>query len=106
MPGESAITVHSVRLAEVDPTDGRGRSLIDGNLDLIRNVKVRLTVSAGSCDITVKELLDLKENALVALDKGTRDPVDILLDGNVVARGHLVAVGDSFGVQISEILAR
>lgn len=106
MQEESANTVHNIRLAEVEPTEGRGRSLTGGNLDLIRNVKVRLTVSAGSCQITVKELFELKENALLALDKDMSEPVEILLDSNVVARGTLVAVGDSFGVQISEILGR
>jgi flagellar motor switch protein FliN/FliY len=104
MQEENTNTVHNIRLAEIEPTDSRGRNLNEGNLDLIRNVKVRLTVSAGSCQITVKELFELKENALLALDKGTGEPVEILLDHNVVARGNLVAVGDSFGVQISEIL--
>lgn len=106
MQEESANTIHNIRLSEVEPTGGRGRSLTEGNLDLIRNVKVRLTVSAGSCQISVQELFDLKENALLALDKGTTEPVEILLDNKVVARGNLVAVGDSFGVQISEILHR
>jgi len=106
MQEENTNTVHSIRLAEIERTDGRGRKLADGNLDLVRNVKVRLTVSAGTCQITVKELFELKENALITLDKGTEEPVEVLLDDNVVARGNLVAVGDSFGVQISEILDR
>jgi flagellar motor switch protein FliN/FliY len=106
MQEDNTNTVHSIRLAEVERSEGRGHRLIEGNMDLIRNVKVRLTVLAGACDITVKELFDLKENALITLDRGTEEPVEILLDDNVVARGNLVAVGDSFGVQISEILSR
>jgi flagellar motor switch protein FliN/FliY len=41
---------------------------------------------------------------VLSLNKETSEPVDVLLDGKVVARGNLVAVGDSFGVQIIEIL--
>jgi flagellar motor switch protein FliN/FliY len=99
-------TVHNIRLAEVERSEGKGRKLTDGNMDLIRNVKVRLTVFAGSCQISVKDLFELKENALLTLDRNTDEPVEILLDNSVVARGNLVAVGDSFGVQISEILDR
>ena len=106
MQEESANTVHNIRLSEVEPTGGRGRNITEGNLDLIRNVKVRLTVTAGSCQITVRELFDLKENAVLTLDKSTNEPFEILLDNNVVAKGMLVAVGDSFGIQISEILHR
>jgi len=54
----------------------------------------------------VKELFELKENSILTLDSGTREAVEVLLDGKVVARGMLVAVGDSFGVQISEVVPR
>jgi flagellar motor switch protein FliN len=104
MKEETGNTVHSLRLAEIEPVESNGRNLTAGNLDLIRNVKVKLTVSAGSCQIAVKELFALKENGVIELDKATSDPVEVLLDDRVVARGNLVAVGDSFGVQISEIL--
>lgn len=98
--------VHEIRLTELEPGEAAGRRLAEPNLDLIRDVKVRLTVCVGRCELTVKELFELKENAVLALDSGTREPVDVLLDGKVVARGTLVAVGDSFGVQIGEIAAR
>lgn len=106
MADEGKNIVHDIRLAEVQPTEVRGRNLVERNIDLIRNVRVTLTVCAGSCQVTVDELFELKENALITLDKTTTEPVEILLDNNVVARGNLVAVGDSFGVQISEILHR
>jgi flagellar motor switch protein FliN/FliY len=74
-------------------------------MDLIRNVKVRLSVSVGSCELTVRELFELQANSVVPLDKATKEPVDVLLDNKVIARGHLVAVDDSFGVRITEIVA-
>lgn len=103
MSAENTKPVQKIRLAGLDPAESHGRHLLDRNLDLIRNVKVNLTVTAGRCELSVKELFDLKENSVLALDKSTRDPVDVMLDGKVVARGTLVAVGDSFGVRISEI---
>jgi flagellar motor switch protein FliN len=95
--------VRNIKLAELDGTASSGRSLLGENLDLIRNVKVRLAVSVGGCEMSVKELFSLKQHSILSLDKNTRDLVEVLLDGKVVARGTLVAVDDNFGVRISEI---
>jgi flagellar motor switch protein FliN/FliY len=105
MSAESIKAVHEIRLTELGQS-GEGRRVLEANLDLIRDVKVRLSVSVGRCELTVKELFDLRESSVLALDSGTRDTVDVLLDGKVVARGTLVAAGDSFGVQVTEVLAR
>lgn len=105
MSAESMKAVHEIRLTELSQA-GEGRKVLEANLELIRGVKVRLTASVGRCELTVKELFELRENAVLTLDGGTRDTVDVLLDGKVVARGTLVAAGDSFGVQVTEILAR
>lgn len=102
---ESSKTIQKIKLADLDAGAEKGRKLVGENLDLIRNVKVRVTVSAGSSELTVKELFELKENSILTLDKDVRAPVDVMLDGKVIARGQLVAVGDHFGVQISEISA-
>lgn len=98
--------VRGVELAELPPESTRGKTLLDENSELLNNVKVRLSVSVGTCELTVKDLLALKEDAVLTLTKGTHDPVDVVLDGKLIARGHLVAVDDSFGVRISEIIAR
>ncbi|MDK2125132.1 FliM/FliN family flagellar motor switch protein [Parachitinimonas caeni] len=77
-------------------------SAVANGMDVIRSVKVRLSVRLGETDISVGELLDMKEDSVLKLDRLVDESVDILLDGNVIARGQLVAIGDSFGVQITE----
>ena len=54
-------------------------------------------------ELEVKKLFDLKSQSVVKLDKSVSEPIDIRLDNNVVARGELVAVDDSFGIRIVEI---
>jgi len=107
-----ASEIHMLKLSELQPAEpaqglqpaqGSGRRLLGENMDLIRNLKVRLAVSVGQCELTVKELFELRESMVLTLDKDTREPVEISLDGKVVARGTLVAVDDSFGVRITEI---
>lgn len=94
-----------IELTDLELATGKGRPIFDENHDLIRNIKVRLTVAVGACTVTVKDLLSLNEGSVLTLDKGTREPVDVLLDGKIVARGDLIAVGDNFGVRISEVVA-
>ena len=55
------------------------------------------------CRGSVGELFELKDRSVVKLDRLTTDPVDILLDEKVIARGKLVVAGDNFGISITEI---
>jgi flagellar motor switch protein FliN/FliY len=80
-----------------------GHSILSGNLDVIKNVKVRLTIRVGETSVSVSELMMMKAEHILKLDASLDTPVDVLLDDNVVARGHLVAVDDNFGVRITEL---
>lgn len=102
---EEAKEVHMLKLAEVQVGDGAGKRPLGQNLDLIHNLKVHLSATVGKCELTVKELFELREHSVLTLDKDTREPVEVLLDGRVIARGVLVAVDDCFGVRLTEILA-
>lgn len=100
--GQEPQTTQQIKLQELEQ-GAPGNSLYNGNLGLIRNLKVRLEVMVGGCEISVGELFALKENAILGLDRGTSEPLEIYLDGKPVARGNLVVVDDSFGICITEI---
>ena len=102
MPSNNANSAKSVQLQDISAGTEGGRTLFPGNLDLIQGLKVSLAVSLGRAEITVAELFALKEDALLKLDAGTNDPVEIYLDSRLVGRGELVVVGDQFGVRITE----
>ena len=102
---EAPKAVQKIKLEELKQSELGARAVLGENIDLIRNVRVRLNVSIGGCELTVKELFALKEGSVIALNKATREPVDILLDGKIIARGGLIAVDDNFGVRITEIVA-
>lgn len=77
--------------------------LLAGPLSLLRGVKVRVAVSLGVASMTVGELTALKDGAVVKLDRGIDQPVDLVLEGQVVARGRIVAIDDNFGISITEV---
>lgn len=92
-----------VKLQALQPVKEMGAPLFPPKIELIQGVKVRLGASVGHAELTVAELFALKEGALVTLDKATDDPVELYLDGKLVAEGELVVVGDQFGVRLTRI---
>src|SRR3990170_4529589 len=85
-------------------TGGNDRTPVLGErLDLIGHVKVKLTVALGAAELSVAKLFSLSPNDVVTLDRSVDAPVDIRLNDKVIARGTLVAVGDNFGVRVTDI---
>lgn len=74
-------------------------------LDLVEEVKVQLAVTLGSTEVTMGRLFALSAGDVLSLDRDADAPVDVRLNGKLVARGLLVAIGDKFGVRITEIEA-
>jgi flagellar motor switch protein FliN len=92
-----------IELPELHAASGEGQTILSGNLDIIQGVKVKLSIRVGETIVSVGELMNMKEDHVLKLDTSIDAPVDVLLEGNVVARGQLVAVDDNFGVRITEL---
>ncbi len=102
---ESAATMDKIDkvILEELVEDVGGKKISMNPLDLVKNVKVSLSVELGKATLTVDELSNLTEGSVVKMDKIVDEPIDLTLDGKVVARGALVAVDDVFGIQVTEI---
>lgn len=98
----SSSVVNRVDLPVLNASAQKGRALGE-RLDLVEHVQVKLTVTLGEASLSVGKLFGMGTNDVVALDRDADAPVDICLNGKVIARGNLVAAGDKFGVRITEI---
>lgn len=78
--------------------------LVPRDVGLIRHIAVKMSACVGHASITVDQLFNLKNGDVLPLDSGLDHPVVFYLDGKPVAKGTLVAVGDNFGVHITDIL--
>jgi flagellar motor switch protein FliN len=96
------MTVNNIEYEELNEEDQEG-SALGTNFDLVKNVKVNLSVYVGDCELSVEELFSLQSGSVVSLDRELNSPVDIRLEDRLVARGELVVVDDNFGVKITEI---
>jgi flagellar motor switch protein FliN/FliY len=74
------------------------------NLRVLENIDVKLTVEVGNAEIKIRDLLRLNEGSIVELDRLAGDPLDILVNGTMIAQGEVVMVGERFGVRFSEIV--
>lgn len=73
-------------------------------LDTIMDIPVRLNVQLGRTRITIKQLLDLTEGSVVELDGLAGDPMDILINGHLIAQGEVVVIDDKYGIRITDIV--
>jgi flagellar motor switch protein FliN len=74
------------------------------NLNLFLDVPVGVTVQLGSCQLSMREVLQLNPGSVVQLDKLADAPVEVLVNDKLVARGEVVVVENKFGIKITELV--
>ncbi|MEI6781759.1 MAG: flagellar motor switch protein FliN [Verrucomicrobiota bacterium] len=74
------------------------------NLDIILDVPVKLAVELGSCQMPMREVLELAVGSVVQLDKVADEPVQLSVNRKLVARGEVVVVDNRFGIKITELI--
>jgi len=79
-------------------------TLAPADLSLLADVSLTVTVELGHTSMAVKDVLQLTEGSIVELDRPAGAPVDVLINGTLVARGDVVVVDDELGVRVSEVL--
>lgn len=88
------------------PLDTRANTTLrEGfDIDMIRDIPVQLSVELGRARITIRELLQLNQGSVVELTSLAGEPMDIYVNGYLVAQGEVVVVGDNYGVRLTDIV--
>lgn len=74
------------------------------DLEMIMDIPVKLAVELGRTRITIKQLLELAQGSVIELDGLAGEPMDILINGYLIAQGEVVVVDDKYGIRITEII--
>ena len=74
------------------------------NMNLVMDVPVSLTIELGGCQLPMREVLQLNIGSVVQLDKAADAPVEISVNGKLIARGEVVVIEERYGVKITEVL--
>jgi flagellar motor switch protein FliN len=76
-----------------------------GTMELLLDVRVRLSVQLGRAQLSIREVLGLGPGSVVELDKPANEPVDILVNDRLIAHGEVVVVDENFGVRVLDIVS-
>lgn len=75
-------------------------------MELIMDIPVGVTVEIGRTKMTIRNLLQLNQGGVIALDRLAGEPLDVLINGTLVAHGEVVVVNDKFGVRLTDIVSK
>lgn len=75
------------------------------NLDFILDIPLKVSVELGRTSILIKDLLQLGQGSVLELDKLAGEPLEVLVNGKLVARGEVVVVNEKFGIRLTDIIS-
>lgn len=84
---------------------GGGNGDMHPSIDVILDVPVTLSLEVGRAQMSVGNLLRLSQGSVVELDRGAGEPLDVLVNGALVAHGEIVVVNDKFGIRLTDVIA-
>ena len=88
-----------------DFTNKGARNETPNDIDFILDIPVQLTVELGRTKIAIKNLLQLAQGSVVELDGLAGEPMDVLVNGCLIAQGEVVVVNDKFGIRLTDIIS-
>ena len=91
---------------EVPTGSGNASSSSEDSLEMLMDIPLQISVELGRVKMVVKDVVELGSGSIIEIDKAAGEPVDVLVNGKVVARGEVVVIEDNFGVRITEILSQ
>lgn len=77
----------------------------DANLDVILDIPVTLSMEIGRTEIPIQNLLQLNQGSVVELDRLAGEPMDVLINGTLIAHGEVVVVNEKFGIRLTDVVS-
>jgi len=99
-----AQTFQAPALEELPAADAAVGATARPNIDVILDVPVTLSLEVGRAQMSVGKLLRLSQGSVVELDRNAGEPLDVLVNGALVAHGEIVIINDKFGIRLTDVL--
>lgn len=96
-----------VDLEEFDNTQTEKLEVDTSNPDLevVLDIPVSLSMEVGSTEISIRNLLQLNQGSVIELDRLAGEPLDVLVNGTLIAKGEVVVVGEKFGIRVTDVVS-
>ena len=101
--GDASAQAESVPLDNLQSSaTGKGEDI---NLDVILDIPVTIAMEIGNTKINIRNLLQLNQGSVVELDRMAGEPLDVMVNGTLIAHGEVVVVNEKFGIRLTDIIS-
>lgn len=102
--GRGPINVSPSAFPKFDDSGEETGSVMGGNMDLLMDVPMNVCIEIGKTKKKMREIMNFTQGSVIAIDKQAGSPVDITVNGQLIARGDVIVIDDNFGVRITELV--
>ncbi len=95
----------SAPLQDLKDESASGQGLGNDNLDVILEIPVSLSMEVGRTNIAIRNLLQLNQGSVVELDRLAGEPLDVLVNGTLIAHGEVVVVNEKYGIRLTDVMS-
>ncbi len=105
--GDADSEAETAQLDELDAGRATGHSSAGENPDLevVLDIPVKLSMEVGSTQISIRNLLQLNQGSVIELDRLAGEPLDVLVNGTLIAHAEVVVVNDKFGIRVTDVIS-
>ncbi len=104
-PAPAAAPASTAAPASFPPLDGGGAVPAPKNIEFILDIPMQVTVQVGSTKMVIRELLQLGQGSVIELEKLAGEPMEVLVNNKLVARGEVVVVNEKFGIRLTDVIS-
>ncbi|MGB0893679.1 MAG: flagellar motor switch protein FliN [Parashewanella sp.] len=98
--------IEEAQPAELDELKDDGSVGDKANLDAIMDIPVTISMEVGRSFISIRNLLQLNQGSVVELDRIAGEPLDVMVNGTLIAHGEVVVVNDKFGIRLTDVISQ
>lgn len=98
-------TYEQAPMQSLEAEDRGGPSLEDASLDVILDIPVSISMEVGSTKISIRNLLKLNQGSVVELDRLAGEPLDVMVNGTLIAHGEVVVVNEKYGIRLTDVIS-
>jgi len=95
----------AVEKAGFEQLQDEGGVNLSPELDVILDIPVTVSMEVGNTEITIRNLLQLNQGSVIELNRLAREPLDVLVNGTLIAHGEVVVVNEKFGIRLTDVVS-
>lgn len=94
-----------VRPTSLEEFEDNGEPIQNPDLDVVLDIPVKISMEVGATPITIRNLLQLNQGSVIELDRLAGEPLDVLVNGTLIAHGEVVVVNEKFGIRVTDVIS-